>query len=110
MAGLVDMIRESYGYQAEFFLFDSLDSQKLYNSARNIEILAWRLAQNRDSRGNLFLLTNSRAGEPRNLSYERLFGELIAVQDLMANVISRKRDRVINKVAINLASFAFMPL
>lgn len=110
MAGLTDMIRRAYGYQAEFFMFDALDSQKLYNSARNLEIVAWRLTHKRDSQQRLFLLTNSRGDEPRNLSYERLFGELVAIQDFMSDVVARKRDRVINKVAINLASYAFLPL
>lgn len=110
MAGLVDMIRQSYGYIDDFYLYHSLDGQKLHNSARNIEIMAWRLSNRRGSDGNLLLLTHSLPGEPANHSYERLYGKLIALQDIMADLMARKGDRVVNKIAVNAASFAFLPL
>jgi hypothetical protein len=110
MAGLIDMVKESYGYKTDFYMFDQLDEDKLYKSARNVEILAWRLANNRDDSGDLLLLTNSRQGEMRNLSYARLFGSMIAVQDLMAQVIAKKYQRLINKITVNTASLIFIPL
>ena len=42
--GLASMIFLSYNGKTEFYLTDTLDAQKLYNSARNIEIAAWKLA------------------------------------------------------------------
>lgn len=110
MAGLVDMIRQSYGYTDDFYLYHALDAQKLHNSARNIEIMAWRLASRRAGDGDLLLLTNSLPGEPANRSYERLYGKMIALQDMMADLMARKGDRVVNKIAVNAASFAFLPL
>lgn len=119
MAGLTDMLRRSYGYKAEYFVLDELDQQKLYNSARNVEILVWRLSQRRDSKGQLFLLTNEispsttlRTGETGvdNLSFERLFGKMIAVQDLMAEITADSTQRTINRVVQGVASMIFLPI
>ncbi len=105
MAGLVDMIR-----LIPTTFTCTMDAQKLHNSARNIEIMAWRLASRRAGDGDLLLLTNSLPGEPANRSYERLYGKMIALQDMMADLMARKGDRVVNKIAVNAASFAFLPL
>jgi len=109
MVGLTTMIQNSYNNQEEFFMFDSLDQQKLYNSARNIEILAWRLANKRNKENEPYLLTNSMAGEPVNLSFERLFGQMIAVQDMMARIVADRTNRTINHVVQTLASAVFLP-
>ena len=109
MVGLAGMIRKSYNDQREFFILDSLDQQKLYNSARNIEILVWRLASRRKTDGAPYLLTNGLPGEVRNLSYERIFGKMIAVQDMMARILEDRTNRMITKVVTTAAS-AFMPV
>lgn len=109
MAGLADMIRRSYQYKSDFYMFDQLDQQQLYNSARNVEILMWRVSRPQ-SEGKLLILTNSRPGEPANLSFERLFGKLIAGQDMLARIMAQKNDRLIVQIAQNAASFAFLPL
>ena len=112
MAGLNGMIRHAYEYRSESFMFDKLDQQKLYQSARNIEVLIWRLKRARERGNNVgpLLLTNSLTGEPSNLSFERLFGKLIALQDMMAVIVSQQNDRLINKVTQNVASMVFFPL
>ena len=56
--GLASMVLFSYNGKTEFYLTDSLDAQKLYNSARNIEIAAWKLGHARDARGELLILSN----------------------------------------------------
>ena len=109
MAGLNGMIRHAYGYKEEFFMFDQLDQQKHYESARNVEILVWRLAHPGGDRRPL-LLTNSLPGEPANLSFERLFGKLISSQDMMAAVVALKNERLINRTAQNVAALVFFPL
>ncbi|MCD8512741.1 MAG: hypothetical protein LRY63_04615 [Nitrincola sp.] len=92
-------------------MLNNLDQQRLYNSARNIEIIVWRLSNRRDSRGSLFLLTNGIAeGKVQNLSFERLFGKLIAHQDMMARIVSDKNNRGINKVVISVATATLFPI
>lgn len=110
MTGLVGMIRKSYGEKTEFFLIDALDQQKLYNSARNVEILVWRLSNRRDSGGAPYLLTNGVAGAVQNLSFERLFGKLIALQDMLARIMADRTNRTINLVAVTVAQSAFLPV
>ncbi len=110
MAGLVGMYRHAYEYRAESFMFDQLDEQKLYQSARNTEILLWRLKASTAVGVRPLVLTNSLPGEPENLSFERLFGKLIALQDMMAEIVSQQNDRLINKVTQNVASMVFFPL
>lgn len=110
MTGLNGMIRNAYEYRPEFFMLDRLNEQKLYQSARNIEILVWRLNRARAANGQPLILTNNLPGESSNRSFERLFGKLIALQDMMGVVVSQQNDRVINKVAQNVASMVFFPL
>jgi hypothetical protein len=107
MCGLAGVVRSSYNWQSEQFMFDSLDEEALFKSARNIEILAWRLSNTRDDNGKLLLLTNSQSGEEENLSYERLFGKMIATQDMMSFIIAGKWERGISSV---LKQAVFLPM
>ncbi len=108
--GLKTMISASYGDKKEFFIIDDLDPQKLYNSARNIEITVWRLSQHRHTNGELFLLSNESNGKLKNLSFERLFGQLISLQDTLAEIIAGKTQRTIKNVIQRLATAVFLPL
>ena len=110
MAGLTSMVRRSYGYQSEFFIYSDLDGQRLYHSARNLEIAFWRVTTYQDGSGDLLILTNSLNGEIQNLSYERLFGKLIALQDMLAKIVAGKSQRMIKTVAQNVATMAFFPI
>lgn len=111
MVGMVGMVRSSYNWQEEQFLFDSLDPQQIFDSARNLEILAWRLSNRRDAQRELLLLTNSREGEEENLSFERHFGKMIALQDMLAFILAGKVDRGISRVAQGtLSSALFLPM
>ncbi len=110
MAGLSSMIMASYEYKTEFFMLDTVNPQNLYNSARNIEIADWRLGHEYDSNGELFLYSNSLPNEVTNLSYERLFGKLIALQDTIAVIIAGKTNRTIIRVIQRLASAVFLPI
>lgn len=110
MAGLLGMIRHSFSYKTEFFVTASLDEQKLYKSARNIERLAWRLRTIPEGRSAPLLLTNSTDSKPVNLSFERLFGKLIAQQDMLALIVAGKNKRAINYIVRQIGSFFFLPL
>jgi hypothetical protein len=70
----------------------------------------WKLENNVDSKGELFLYSNSLPGEPANLSYERLFGKIIATQDTMAIIIADRTNRGIRKVIQQMATAVFLPI
>jgi len=89
---------------------DSLDPQKLYNSARNIELAAWLLRTRTGASGEPLLLSHSLDGEPVNLSFERLFGKLIALQDTLAKVIAERSSRTIRTGVQGMASTVFLPI
>lgn len=110
IVGLSDMIMAAYNNKTEFFVLDDLDPQKLYNSARNIETAAWKLATARDAEGNLFLTSNSMDAAANNLSFERTFGKLIAEQDTLAKIIADKTNRSINWFVHAAGSMVFLPL
>ncbi len=110
IVGLTSMVMASYEYRTDFYMLNSINEQKLYNSARNIEIAVWKLGNNYRADGELYLYTNSLPGEPVNLSYERLFGKLIATQDNLAQVIADKNNRVIKKVIQRMATAVFLPI
>ncbi|MFT4769798.1 MAG: hypothetical protein ACI8RN_002952 [Glaciecola sp.] len=109
IVGLGGMLRRAYGYNTESFLFDSLDSEALSTSARNIEILLWRLKNNRQGSGEPFLISSEYRGKTDNLSFERIFGKLIALQDMMARIAGDAGDRRVTKV-VHTASSVFIPL
>lgn len=108
--GLRGMILAAHNGKQSFYLTDELDPQKLYNAARNIEIANWKLTHTRDSAGRLFLISNETNGPLLNLSYERLFGKLIALQDGMARVIAQSSNRRIKTIIQSVASAVFMPI
>lgn len=108
--GLASMVLISYNGKTEFFITDALDAQKLYNSARNVEIAAWKLANARDANGQLYLLSNEKNAEVANLSFEREFGKIVAYQDVMARITAQRTNRTIRRVTQTLATAVFLPL
>jgi predicted small lipoprotein YifL len=108
--GLAGMILQAYGDKTEVYLIDSLDPQKLYNAARNVEIAAWKLANARDAQGRLLILSNDMAGEAPNLSFEREIGKLIAYQDVMAQVAAQRTNRTIRRSVQFIATAVFLPI
>lgn len=110
VAGLTGMVIESYSGKTEFFVFDDLDAQRLHNAARNMEIAAWKLRTARADDGELLLLSTSLDPDDPNLSFERLFGKMIAHQDAMADIMAAKSDRRIKQVIQGVASAVFIPI
>ncbi len=111
MVGISGMLHASYEYRDEFFMLNEIDQQKLYNSARNLEAVAWRLGNLRLPDGELFLLTNAIDEDgTRNLSFERIFGKLIGYQDMMAQIIADKTNRTIKNVVVGFASTTLLPI
>ena len=112
IAGIGGMLNAAFDNKTEFFMLDELDPQKLYNSARNLEIAAWKLANARDASGTLLLLSNEMAqgAQPANLSFEREFGKMIGNLDLLAVLLADKGHRIIARVAQSLATAVFLPV
>lgn len=110
VAGVGDMLNVAFDEKTEFFMLDELDPQKLYNSARNLEVAAWKLANARDAGGALLLLSNDMTQQPANLSFEREFGKMIGNLDLLAALIADKGHRTIARVAQSLATAVFLPV
>ncbi len=111
MAGIAGIVHSSYNFQDEFFMLDSISEQKIYNSARNLETASWLLNSAKNIDHSLYLLSNSYAAvDTANLSYERLFGKMIAGQDILADIIANRNNRTINKVLHGVASTTLLPL
>ncbi len=108
--GLTTMTLAAYNDTTDFYAWDDLDPQKLYNAARNYEIAIWKLSSNRDSQGQVYLLSNEINGEERNLSFEREFGKLLAEHDMMAKIVANRTNRTIVRMVQNVAAAFFIPL
>ena len=108
--GLAGMVVLAYGDKTEIYLTDTLDAQRLYNAARNVEIAAWKLANARDAQGQLLVLSNEAAADAQNLSFEREIGKLIAYQDVMARVTAQRTNRIIRRSTQFIATAVFLPL
>ena len=109
IVGLGGMLRHAYGYDDELFLFDSLNPDVLLASAQNVEVLLWKLKNKRQDNGEPFLITSEYRGVTDNLSFERLFGKIIALQEMMARVAGDAGHRRLTRV-VHTATAAFVPL
>ena len=108
--GLYGMINASYNYKDKFYLTDpKLSSEKLMNTAINIETLVWRLS-NTKKNGEILIKTNNIDDDKINLSFERLFGKLINNQENMSRIISSQQGRDVQKVAKRIVSTIFLPI
>ncbi len=111
IVGIQTMMIKARGDKTEFFLTDSIDPQSVYNSARNIEIAAWKLSNTRDEYGNLFFLSNEmQPGKDQNLSFEREIGKMIGRTDLYAELLAEKSQRGLSNFTQGFASKVFLPI
>jgi hypothetical protein len=110
IVGLQTMMIKAHGGKTEFYMTDSLDPQLIYNAARNVEIVTWKLSNTRDNQGQPLLLTNELNDHERNLSFEREFGKMIGRLDLYALTVSEKSERLISRIMQNLATALFLPI
>ena len=103
---LGSMLITAHGGRTEFYLTDSLDAQFIHNAARNIEKAAWMLAQRRDDKGRLLLLSNAEG----NLSYAVEFGKMTARLDLLTHVLEERYRRLGVNYAQSLLFLNFLPV
>lgn len=107
--GMRTMLLDGYGGKHRFYLPDLLDPQKLHYLARNFEIAFWKLGHDRNGQGEFYLLSNSLEGTG-DLSFERIAGKLIGLQDHMAQVVADSSNRQIKNVIQSVASAVFFPI
>jgi hypothetical protein len=110
MLGLLTMADAAYEHKAEFFMFDQLNEQKLFNCARNMEVAIWKLGNDRDSNKELLLLSNELDAANRNLSFEREFGRLTGLLDFMAKIIADRNGRGLSRLTQSVATTVFLPV
>lgn len=108
--GLADMIISAHGDKTRFYISDSIDAQKIFNAARNVEIAAWMLASRRDALGRPLLLSNEINDSFANLSFEREFGRIISRLDLVAELLDENLRRVGINYLQGLLFFNFLPV
>lgn len=109
IVGLGGMLRQAYSYKPELFIHDQLNSAALMTSARNVEVLVWKLKNTRKPNGEPYLVTHEYRGVIDNLSFERLFGKLIVLQEMMARIAGDRDDRAVTG-AVHAVSSVFLPL
>jgi hypothetical protein len=107
--GLHTMLLKAHNDKTDFYFTDSIDPQRIYNVARNIEIAAWKLSNARKPDGTFYLLTNEMNETEKNLSFEREFGKMIGRTDLYAISLAEKSQRFVSRVMQNLATAVFLP-
>ena len=56
------------------------------------------------------LLSNAVEDEVVNLSYERLFGKIIARQDILSEIVADRTNRTVRHVVQRMASAVFLPI
>ena len=108
--GLLTMVDAAYEHKEEFYILDSLNEMKLYNSARNMEVAVWKLGHDRTAAGDLFLLSNELDPANRNLSFEREFGRVMGLLDFMAKIVADRNGRGLSRLAHSVVSTIFLPV
>jgi hypothetical protein len=109
VVGLGSMLRQAYGFKPEMFIHDRLNGAALLTSARNVEILLWKLKHTRKPNGEPYLVTYEYRGVIDNLSFERLFGKLIVLQEMMARIAGDRGDRAVTR-SVHAVSSVFLPM
>ena len=110
MLGLFTMADAAFEHKEEYYILDALNEQKLFNCARNMEVAVWKLGNDRDSAGKLFLLSNELDPANRNLSFEREFGRLMGLLDFMAKIVADRNGRGLSRFTHAVATSIFLPI
>ncbi|MDP3439256.1 MAG: hypothetical protein Q8R95_06615, partial [Azonexus sp.] len=110
MLGLLTMVDAAFEYKETFYLLDSLNEQKLFNCARNMEVAVWKLGNDRTAASELYLLSNELDPANRNLSFEREFGRQMGLLDFMAKVVADRNGRTLSRLTHGVVSTIFLPV
>lgn len=110
IAGLLGMVSAAFEHKDDFYAFDDLNAQKLYNCARNIEIAIWKMSSTKNAAGVPLLLSNELDSSQPNLSFEREFGRVIGLLDFLATVVADKSGRAVTRLTQSVVSAVFLPV
>ena len=110
MAGLLGMVYAAFEHKDDFYVLDSLDEQKLYNCARNVEIAIWKMSSTRNASGELLLLSNELDPNNPNLTFEREFGRVVGLLDFLSRIVADKNGRTVTRFTQSLATAVFLPV
>lgn len=108
VVGLETMTLDSYDGHRALYIHHMLEAQKLYDSARNIELASWLIRTKYNGNNELFLVSSGDKDQV-NLSFERLFGKMINAQDMMAQIMADRTHRQIKHVIQSVLT-AFIPI
>ena len=109
IVGLGSMVRQAYQYQPEMFLPDELDAKVLLISAYNVGELLSKLKATRKPNGEHLIITYENRGAIDNLEFERLFSEIILLQEMMADIVGDADNRTVTGT-VRAVSSVFIPL
>jgi hypothetical protein len=110
MAGLLGMVNAAFEHKTDFYVLDDLNEQKLYNCARNVEIAIWKMSSTKFPSGEPVLLSNELDPNNPNLSFEREFGRIIGLLDLLSRIVADKHGRSITRLTQSIATAIFLPV
>lgn len=108
--GLLTMVDAAFEHKEAFYILDSLNEMKLFNSARNMEVAVWKLGNDRTAAGELFMLSNELDPANRNLSFEREFGRIMGLLDFMAKVVADRNGRALSRLTQSVVTMVFLPV
>lgn len=110
MAGVLGMVNAAFENKVDFYILDSLNEQKLYNCARNIEIAIWKMSSTKAASGEALLISNELDPNNPNLSFEREFGRIIGLLDFLSKVVADKHGRSVTRFTQSVATAVFLPV
>ena len=108
--GLLSMVDAAFEHKEDFYILDSLNEIKLYNSARNMDIAVWKLGHDRNLAGEPYLLANELDPANRNVSFEREFGRLMGLLDFMAKIVADRNGRNLSRLTQSVVGTIFLPV
>ncbi len=85
--GLTDILLNGFNYRTDLYLINGMDSQKLYNSARELEV-ATQMLRTRASKKRIIPDQN------KDARIERAIGAVVATVDLLAVYNTEKYRRI----------------
>lgn len=110
MFGLLSMADAAFEHKEEFYVLDALNENKLYNSARNLDVAIWKLGHDRTAAGEPYLLSNELDPNNRNISFEREFGRVMGLLDFLAKVVADRNGRNLSRLTQTVVGTIFLPV